>query len=121
MRILLVEDEEDSAELTAFVLRKAGADVTIATSIAAAVSAHGDLELDLVLTDLSFPDDEDPIALVSDLKAKRPTLPVVALSGRSERKTIDEMRAAGVRDFLVKPVEVEALLAAAAVFKPDLT
>ncbi|MEO8799832.1 MAG: response regulator [Polyangiaceae bacterium] len=119
MRVLLVDDEQDSCELTAFVLRKAGAHATVAFNLADALTLFDELKPDLVMTDLTFPDGEDPFAFLVALRERRSDLPVIVLSGNTASDKIEEVRAAGFQTFLAKPVTLDALVSAVAVFKPS--
>jgi CheY-like chemotaxis protein len=108
MRILIVEDHLDTAELMARLLRRAGHEVHIAQSVAAAVSAvsGGQSVFDLALSDVSLPDGSG-----MDLMPKLRAAGVrhgIAISGTAE----DAGRASecGFNAHLLKPVQFDQLL-----------
>jgi two-component system, OmpR family, response regulator len=110
MRILLVEDETGFAtamrgalEREAFVVDWAG-DLALARE-AARSGAH-----ELVLLDRTLPDG-DGLSLIPHLRTFSPGVPVIVLSARGELTDrvagLDE----GADDYLVKPFELEEMLA----------
>lgn len=72
-------------------------------------------EIDLVLVDKEMPvlNGTEFIRLVrkGEMGVKNPELPIIMISGHTDFATIMEARAAGVHDFLAKPVSAEALYA----------
>lgn len=81
--LLLVEDEPDVAETTRALLETLGAQVEIVLSAAAAVQRLAELRRplpDLVLTDVAMPG-MTGLALARRLRAERPELPVVLMTG----------------------------------------
>jgi PAS domain S-box-containing protein len=82
LRVLLVEDDDDVAALTAEMLRHLGHEVARVTSGPAAVGALASgLEADLVMTDVVMPGGEDGVDLARRLSATRPELPLLICSG----------------------------------------
>ncbi len=81
LRILLAEDDALVGLAAEDVLREAGHEVTLARDGAAALALarRGD-PFDVLVTDLSMPR-LDGAALVRRLRAERPSLPVVAVTG----------------------------------------
>ena len=82
-RILVVEAEEDNANLVRRMLQDAGHDVTIVTSSnqARSLLANNEVRCDLVVTDLNLPD-LDGLELTQRLRVFRPGLPVVVMTAR---------------------------------------
>lgn len=109
-RVLLVEDHAQSLELQAFVLRRRGYEVVTAGTVAEAHSAASRNELDLVICDLGLPDG-DGAELMRDLH-ERFGVYGIALSGTDRPERLEEERAGGFADHLVKPVVPDELLAA---------
>lgn len=108
-RILFVEDHPDTGRLMVAILERAGYEVRLAQSMAAALT-HVDEPFDLVISDIGLPDGTG-VDLMRQLRAKRPVRGI-ALSGYGDREDIDRSRAAGFDLHLVKPVDVPKLLQA---------
>lgn len=108
--VLLVEDNTDIGESVCAILRNAGADVTWHTSADRALKALGDgLRADAVLSDVSLPGENTGIDLARELAATAPRLPLVLMTGYTDR--LQEALAAGFK-VLPKPATAEALLEA---------
>jgi two-component system response regulator TctD len=110
MRLLLVEDNADLAELMLPALARQGfaADVmgTAADAEAAVLSAH----YAAMILDLGLPD-EDGLSLLKRLRKTGAQLPVLALTARgSVADRVDGLKA-GADDYLIKPFAMEELAA----------
>lgn len=101
--ILLVEDHAIYAKVLLRMLQEKGDlnIVAVATSAEEALEKIPELELDLVLVDVSLPQ-RSGISLVIALQAKYPTLPCVMLSGHVSQHYARSSLAAGARGYLVK-------------------
>jgi DNA-binding NarL/FixJ family response regulator len=101
--ILLVEDHEIFAKALLRVLRERGHldVVSVAKSAEEALDQMPDLEVDLVLVDVSLPH-RSGITLVLMLHEKYPDLPCVMLSGHLSQHYARSSLAAGARGYLVK-------------------
>ena len=115
LRILMVDDEPDACELATILLRLEGADVTTATSAAEARRALASRDYDVLLSDISMPE-EDGYSLIETIRreeerAERPRLPAAALTALA--RPIEHQRAieAGYDEFLSKPFTAAALVA----------
>src|SRR5262245_58739718 len=82
IHVLVVEDHDDSRDLWERVLRYAGALVTATHSARQALELCASVRPDVVVTDLSMPED-DGIWLVEQLLARGEQMPVIAVSGYS--------------------------------------
>jgi CheY-like chemotaxis protein/anti-sigma regulatory factor (Ser/Thr protein kinase) len=110
IRILVVDDETDARDLLEALFEDAGAKVTVAASVAAALTAIRHSQYDILVSDLAMPD-EDGFALIEQVRASYArSLPAVALSAHSDDETVQRARAAGFADFLAKPFNAPALL-----------
>ena len=101
--IFLVEDHAIFAKALVRVLNERGNFhiVAIARSAEEALEKIPDLEVDLVLVDVSLPH-RSGISLVLALQAKYPELPCVMLSGHASQHYARSSLAAGARGYLVK-------------------
>lgn len=113
-RILVVEDDEDSAELLAETLRLSGHEVRLAHDGAQALHAVSAYAPEVALVDLGLPD-MDGYELVRVLRAQSEIareLRVVALTGYGAPGHEERLRAAGFDAWLLKPAHAEAILRA---------
>jgi CheY-like chemotaxis protein len=79
-RILVAEDDELLAETVDDYLRQEGFCVCISADGAVALQVAAQREFDALLTDLRMPN-VDGVTLIRRLRADRPNLPVVVMSG----------------------------------------
>ena len=110
-RILVVEDEEMiSTLLVRYLSGHGGCEVAVAQNGAEAIEqvAHG--TFDAVLMDLMMPR-TNGVEAIRTLKAARPTLPVIVMSGANEAMINDALRA-GAERALRKPFRMRDLTAA---------
>jgi DNA-binding response OmpR family regulator len=66
--------------------------------------------VDLVLMDLMLPG-LDGMTASREIIRRRPRLPIIMLTARSERETILEGLESGADDYITKPFELDVLLA----------
>jgi PAS domain S-box-containing protein len=119
MVVLVVDDEQDSRDMLAALLRHCGVEVIAVGSAAQARAAIADQVPDVLLSDVGMPD-EDGYTLVAQVRALPPgrggDMPAVALTAYA--RTEDRARAlhAGFDNHIAKPVEPIELLAVVAAF-----
>jgi DNA-binding NtrC family response regulator len=103
--ILVVDDDAEMASTLADLLRQQGYSVRAATSAAEAqhIVSHSP-KLKLVLIDLVMPM-VDGLTLLERLKAERPELAVLMMSGFGTIATAVEAVKRGAEDFITKPFE----------------
>jgi DNA-binding NtrC family response regulator len=106
--ILLVEDHDDTALVTANVLRRAGYDVAVAHSIDEAERHCRDRTYDLLISDLRLPDGSG----VDLLRAAGPCAEhnAIAVSAAAMEDDVSSALRAGFRAHLRKPVALDRLL-----------
>lgn len=110
-RVLVVDDNPDSAETLALLLRLAGQDVRTAFDGPAALAEANDFRPDLVLLDIGMPGmDGYQVAqrLRKELDFRDQTL--VALTGWGQDEDRRRSEEAGFDRHLVKPVEMKVLM-----------
>jgi CheY-like chemotaxis protein len=112
LRILVVEDHADSAEMLAFLLRLEGHDVKTAADGPAAVDLAGSLGPEVVLCDIGLPG-MNGYEVAARLRATPhgSAARLIALSGYGQAEDRRRSKEAGFDYHLTKPVEPDALLA----------
>ncbi|MDD5633806.1 MAG: response regulator [Candidatus Omnitrophica bacterium] len=109
-RILIVDDEEKICKLIEKFLLKNGFDVLIACSGEDALNVIEKEEFDLMILDKRMPG-INGVGVLRELLYRGMALPVIVLSGVQDlHGNIDEIKAMGYSDILVKPVELFFLL-----------
>lgn len=114
-RILVVEDDQDSADLTKTLLETAGADVVICTRARDALEAVEGGQFDVLLADIGLPR-EDGIWLIQKIRSlsrrEQRTLSAVALTAFASPRDRQRALAAGYDEHVSKPLDVDVLLRA---------
>jgi DNA-binding response OmpR family regulator len=105
-RVLVVESEPDVATVVRLALRPSGYQVSWAGDLAMARVLLKDRPPGLVILELRL-HDGDGLDLCRQLRAERPSLPIVVLTTRVEAR--ETALAAGATAFLTKPFEVDEL------------
>jgi two-component system CheB/CheR fusion protein len=117
IRILLVEDDEQTLQLFATFLEYQGALVARADSAATALSILIREPIDILISDIGLPE-VNGYELIRMVRALRPEegrdLPAIALTGYASERDRQAASAAGFQRHLAKPVEFEELVAAIA-------
>jgi PAS domain S-box-containing protein len=111
LRVLVVDDEEDSRELMATILRRAGADVACAAGSRAALELFGRWTPDVVVSDLAMPGG-DGCELVSEIRKRDATIAALAVSGFTADRDTDRALAAGFDVHVGKPIDAAELVEA---------
>jgi DNA-binding response OmpR family regulator len=109
-RILLVEDDATISDLVAYNLRRAGYDVLQEHNGRAGLQTALTTDVDLVLMDLMLPG-LDGMAASREIVRRKPSLPIIMLTARSERETVLEGFESGADDYITKPFDLDLLLA----------
>ena len=112
-RILLVEDNELNQEVAAELLKEAGFVVDIADNGQIAVDMVQHAAYDIVLMDMQMPVMDGVTATVEIRKiGDYRELPIVAMTANAMQQDKDRCLAAGMQDFVTKPIEPDELWAA---------
>ena len=106
VQVLIVDDHEDTLDFLAAGLRKYGADVSVATSVRAALDALAESAPHVLVSDLSMPG-EDGFSLIRRIRTQRksPWLTAIALTAHARAQDREQALAAGFQMYLSKPVE----------------
>ena len=114
-RILLAEDGPDNQRLIAHVLRKAGAEITVAQNGQIAVdlvlsAQQAGNSFDVVLMDMQMPV-MDGFEATARLRSAGLRTPVIALTAHAMTEDRQRRLDAGCNDYVAKPLDVATLLA----------
>ncbi|MCL4407105.1 MAG: response regulator transcription factor [Thermotogae bacterium] len=109
-RILIVEDEDDMAEIIAYTLKNGGFKCDVAQDISTMWDKLSSSHFNLVLLDIGLPDGSGMDALKT-MKTKKIDIPVIILTAR--RSDIDKILGLelGADDYITKPFNQYELLA----------
>jgi HD-like signal output (HDOD) protein len=109
--VLLVEDDEQMAGLISLLVETAspGTLVERCVDVADAEVRFSSQRHCLVLCDWNLPG-RPGIALLPTVRAAQPRVPILMITGRSDRASVVHARAQGVDGFIVKPFQVEQLV-----------
>lgn len=110
VRILVVEDDEDSRLLFEVALSACGAEVESAANAVDGLEAFRAREPDALVSDLSMPE-RDGYWLIGQVRALRRArvVPAVAVTGLSQRYDAGRAIAEGFHEYLTKPVDPQRL------------
>ncbi len=106
-RILLVEDDPDTATAMKFILKSLGHEATLATTISEALDSALNNKFDLIISDIGLPDGHG-ISLLMGVRQFCDT-PAIALTAYGMQEDIDRCLKAGFGIHLTKPVHKEQL------------
>jgi CheY-like chemotaxis protein len=109
LRVLFVDDDPAAARLYKSYLAAEGYEVHVADSGIEAVEATERGQFDVVVMDLNMPGLDGWMSM-SLIKARRPKLPVVVLTGEVGKDLEARAKTAGAAGFLTKPCQPEALI-----------
>ena len=107
-KVLLVDDEKDFLEAMSERMRTRGADVTTAASADEAFETIDREEFDAVVLDFQMPG-MDGFEVLKKIKAKRPEMQIILLTGYATVQKGVEAIKLGAADFLEKPADMEVL------------
>jgi signal transduction histidine kinase/CheY-like chemotaxis protein len=107
VRILLVDDHEDTLEFMSRFLKLSGHQVVSASSYGQALDAGKQHQFDVVISDIGLPDGNG-YALMQALQALSP-VKGIALSGYGMKADVDRSVAAGFAAHLTKPCDLSVL------------
>jgi CheY-like chemotaxis protein len=104
-RVLFIDDEEFLVEWGQALLERMGYEVTAMNDSTEAFETFSSdpSRFDLVITDQTMPGITG-LNLARELLKIRPDIPVILCTGHSESVTLDKLKEAGVREFLMKPL-----------------
>jgi two-component system sensor histidine kinase/response regulator len=109
--VLLAEDNVVNQKVACRVLEKLGYRVDVAADGQAALEAWRSGRYHLILMDCQMPvmDGYETTRRIRELEAGRKHIPIIALTAHAMKGADDECRAAGMDDYLSKPIDREQL------------
>jgi two-component system OmpR family response regulator len=110
LRVLVVDDEVNIAELVGMALRYEGFEVSSAHTGAKAVSAARSFTPDAVVLDMMLPD-FDGLEVLRRMRSADPDVPVLFLTARDAVEDRVAGLTAGGDDYVTKPFSLEELVA----------
>ncbi len=112
VRILVAEDNPTNQMVARISLEKAGYTIDVAANGKEALAAVRRFPYDLILMDVAMPemDGLEATRRIRRLNGPSARIPIVAMTAHAYREERDEMAAAGMDDYLPKPVPRERLL-----------
>ena len=111
LRILLVEDEDNSREVFAVMLRSFGAEVMASASARQCLEVISEFRPDVLVSDIAMPF-EDGCTLISKIRALENDLrqtPALALTANAGHEDVRLVQLAGFQTHLAKPVAANTL------------
>lgn len=110
LRLLLVDDEAGFVEVMRKRLARRGVEVTGALSGQEAIQILRRQDFDVSVVDLKM-EDMDGIEVLDIFKKMVPDMPVIMLTGHGSEQAAKDGLRKGAFDYLLKPCELEDLLA----------
>ncbi len=109
--VLVVDDHEINRRAMSLMLEPLSAEVTLAASGGEALSLLAARAFDVVLMDVHMPDMSGPEAVMRLRLAAGPNrqVPVIAVTGATEESDIQACLAAGMTDWVAKPIDAGQL------------
>lgn len=120
-RILVVDDNPMNLEVTAALISRQGLETATAGNGAEAVQAVLEQDFDLILMDCQMPimDGVEATRRIRALPTAKAAVPIIGLTGRAEEDDREAALAAGMTDYIVKPVVPSTLKAMLARYLAD--
>jgi CheY-like chemotaxis protein len=121
LHILLAEDNTVNQKVAVRVLERRGHSVTLANNGAEAVTLWARETFDLILMDIQMPGMDGYEATTAIREVERTTgahIPIVAMTAHAMTGDRDRCLAAGMDDYISKPIHMEELLQKVEQFSP---
>lgn len=113
-RILVAEDNRINQRVVAEILKRSKFEVHVVSDGAAAVEAYQSRDFDLILMDMQMPH-VDGLHATEQIRAeelsRKKHIPILAVTANGGDEERDKCLAAGMDDYLSKPIQADELLA----------
>ncbi len=110
MRVLLIEDDSILNETLTDYLETSGFSVEACYDAAEGLEMLTLYDFQVVLLDLGLPDMKGETCL-RKIRAEKPDMPVIVLTGRDDKQSCLDLLEAGADDYMTKPFSSEELIA----------
>lgn len=111
--VLVVDDNGINQKVLTGLIEKHGHRVVTASTATEAMGKYLAANYDVVLMDLELPD-RSGIEVTHDIRnlreADKASVPIIAMTGNTSQKDVEACFAAGMNDFLAKPISPERLM-----------
>ena len=115
--VLVVEDNPDSRDFLAFVLKQAGAEVTAVGSAIQALQLLSTVSFDILLSDIGMPE-MDGYALIAEVRQslsdRTRQMPAIALTAYAGEQDQQKAIASGFQNHMAKPIDPQEIVAVVA-------
>jgi putative two-component system response regulator len=101
--VLVVDDDPAVSKLMVAILSRCGHDVVTASSADDAIRIVDGGEIGLVLTDVNMPGGMSGLELIDALHARRPSLPIIPVTGATDPASVRDALDRGAAGFITKP------------------
>lgn len=108
-KVLIIDDDEDLAELLGLLMRKNGYETEIAFGGKEAIDKARTFKPDVVIQDYMLPDMKG-MDLLKSLRAEMPLSYVIIITARGNEDIAVDLLKAGAADYIKKPFDTEKLL-----------
>jgi DNA-binding NtrC family response regulator len=105
--ILIVDDEEDHAQVMCEALQRIGHRCEVTYNLAEASARFAKKKFDVVVTDLMMDGRRDGLEVLQLARQQMPAPPVILVTAHGAVKTYKEAMAFGAFDFIEKPLDLE--------------
>ena len=109
VNVLVVDDNEDIREIIAIILSRSGVQCQLAKNGVEAIQRVKQCRFNAVVTDIEMPE-MDGIALTKQLSQDFSDLPVMVMTGGSDKSLRERAILAGAKEFVSKPFNVPDLI-----------
>jgi DNA-binding NtrC family response regulator len=109
VRVLIVDDEVDHADVMAEAVARMGFAVVQAHSLSEGKKRLSDEAIELVITDLRMDQPDDGMELLRYVKRNHPTTEVLVVTAYGDVSTAVQCMREGAYDFIQKPLDLEII------------
>lgn len=109
--ILVIEDQEDLAELYEATLEEAGYGVRLALTGEEGIAEFRARGADIILLDMTLPE-INGAQVLRQIREMNAAVPVIVITGETHAELRQQCERLGVHDYLPKPVNYDAMLTA---------
>lgn len=101
-QVLIIEDDSNVADALKLIMEDSGYEVVVALNARQGLEQAGLRRFDLTITDVQLPDTSG-LDVLSVLRGKDPTIPVIIITSHSTTEVVSEAMARGACQVLPKP------------------